>query len=105
MKKLLTVKSLVKTILTEKPETRDDDELLWLVAVDTVAKNQKREWVCDLRFKIAVAYLRELGLPTFETVSRARRKLQEEYPELRGSENARRGRAKKEQTFKEFARL
>lgn len=106
MKKILTTKNLVKTILTEMPETRDDDNLLWLETLRASVRDFKYgSKMCDLTLAYVLKSINRLGLPSFGTVSRARRKLQEEYPELRGSENARRGRAKKEQTFKEFARL
>jgi len=105
MKKLLNTTKLVKGILKENPETRDDDNLLWLEAIIEAAYEKDCTYALDWGISSIMHNIRALGLPTFESVSRARRKLQEKYPELRGSENARRGRADKEQTVKEFARL
>lgn len=105
MNKILNTTKLVKTILTEKPETRDDDNLLWLEALRSATKDFKYgSKMADLTLAYVLKSIHSLGLPSFETVSRARRKLQEKYPELRGSEEARRHRAKRETTFKEFAR-
>ncbi len=105
MKKLLETTKLVKGILEEKPETRDDDNLLWLEALRATVRDWKYgNKMCDLTLAYVLTSIHRLGLPPFGTVSRARRKLQEKYPELRGSEQARRKRAKREEVFLEYAR-
>lgn len=106
MKKILEVAKRVEMILQEKPETRDDDNLLWLEAVrETVRDWETGNKMCELTFAYVLKNIRSLGLPSFETVSRARRKIQAKHPALRGSERAAKGRAKKEKVYKEFARL
>lgn len=104
MKKILITADLVKRLLEEKPETRSDDYLLW---AETILATM-RESECplnNLNMIYVLKHIRELKIPDFGTVGRARRKLQEKYPELRGSERVRKGRAKREVAFKGFAKL
>ena len=105
MKRLINITQAVKEILEEKPETRDDDNLLWLEAL----RLSVRDWkygnkMCDLTLAYVLKSINRLGLPSFESVSRARRKLQETYPELRGPDRAQRRRAENEKKFEEYAR-
>lgn len=76
MKDYLTI---VESVLAEHPDARDDDFRLY-------------GWVCkrmcpdvmDLSFKEVLWKSTKLGLPSYETVTRARRKAQETNPALRG---------------------
>lgn len=105
MKKLLNTTKLVKEILTDKPETRNDDNLLWLESVRAVVKNFKYgNKMTELTFAYVLKNIHSLGLPSFESVSRSRRKLQEKYPELRGSEYVRRKRSEREKVYREYAK-
>ena len=104
MKKLLNTTKLVKKILEEQPETRNDDNLLWLEAIRETAYEKDCVYALDFGIASLMRNIRFLGLPSFESVSRARRKLQEKYPELRGTEKTRRIRAEREKTFEEYAR-
>lgn len=105
MEKLINTTDLVKTILTEKPETRDDDYLLWAETILETIRKREYPYIYDLTLLYTLKHIHKMGLPPFQSVSRARRKLQAKYPELRGSDRARRGRAKKEKTFKEYAKI
>ena len=70
---------LVEKILREHPETRDDDMRLYV-------------WICHetcpasmiQQFSKVMWYHSDYGLPSYESITRARRKLQEQHPELRG---------------------
>lgn len=104
MRKLLKITELVKGVLEEYPETRNDDNLLWLEALRETAYKRDCVYVLDLGLSSLMHNIRALNLPTFESVSRARRKLQAKYPELRGTERAQRRRAEKEIIYKEYAK-
>ena len=80
MKKLMTTTKAVKNILEEAPETRDNDYLLWLRTIEEMTA----EDIKILSFSYVIRNINFLGLPNYETVSRVRRKLQAEYPELKG---------------------
>lgn len=70
---------MVEKVLREHPVTRDDDFKLYV-------------WICSLvnpdimkmEFGKALWFHDENGLPSYESITRARRKLQEQEPELRG---------------------
>ena len=47
---------------------------------------------------------KEVGLPPFESVSRARRKLQEKYPELRATKTTEYARAIKQIEFEDYSK-
>lgn len=105
MKKLLNITELVKGILEEKPETRNDDNLLWLEAVRAAVQDKKYgNKMTELTFAYVLKNIYTSGLPSFASVSRARRKLQEKYPELRGTERTKRRRAENEKKYREYAR-
>ena len=104
MRKLLKITELVKGVLEEYPETRNDDNLLWLETMREAAYKNNCVYALDLGLTYIMHNIRALNLPTFESVSRARRKLQAKYPELRGTERARKRRAEKEIIYKEYAK-
>ena len=95
------VANMVKEVLTEHPDTRNNDYLLWVKVIEL---DQDKSPLLIEDFRKVVANLRVLGIPNFETVSRARRKLQEKYPDLRATEETRQFRSEKEQEFKDFAK-
>lgn len=79
MSKINLVHQLVYDTLKNKPETRTDDFILirevlsyWLsgeMSIDSLFLNHK-----------------QLGIPSFETITRCRRKIQEQFPELVNAE-------------------
>lgn len=101
MNKIANVANQVKQVLTDNPETRNNDYKLWIKVIE-LDVDKKPLLFSDFRY--IVGNLRALGIPNFETVSRARRKVQEQYPELRATEKTRKFRAEKEEEFKEFAK-
>lgn len=104
MKRILDITKTVKGILEEQPETRDDDNLLWLEAIRETAYQRDCVYVLDWSISGIMRNIGTLGFPPFGTVSRARRKLQKKYPELKGTKRIQRERAKQEKKFEEFAR-
>lgn len=86
---------IVKPILEEYPAARSDDRLLYY----WVLKKQGFDLsVTVSRFLLGVDY------PNWETITRVRRKLQENYPELREPSNVQKMRNQAEEEFIEYAR-
>ena len=89
---------IVKTILTENPATRDDDMLLYgafcarylIVAPDET-------------FYKVMSTAKARGLPSYESITRNRRKVQELEPELRGKNN--RSRKAEQDRYRDFYRI
>ncbi len=69
---------LVKFILMKSPEARDNDNiLLWIV--------WKKEYpIIDNNIEAFKQLFLSKKLPSMESITRARRKIQEQYPNLRG---------------------
>ena len=103
MKKIIETTKIVRELLENIPATRDDDNLLWWKTLE-ITGNFYEIPVGKLTVEYVLTRIYEMRLPTFETVSRARRKLQEKYPHLKGSEGARKRRREKELLFEEYAR-
>lgn len=94
MTKIKDAEKKVEYILSEIPETRKDDFILIAVFKDFYFNGYTMEQ-CMLNHN-------ELGFPSFETITRCRRKIQAKYPELANSK-VQEMRADREQDFKAYA--
>lgn len=99
MSDLKTTAELVKKILEERPEARNSDYVLYSIICEKTNKK-----VLSLPFDMVLSLLDKRKIPNFETIRRTRQKVQEEFPELKGSKKTRQARAKNEVAFREFAR-
>lgn len=75
MAKLEKFHNIVFEILQEKEETREDDFLLFYEVI-------KRIGLGNLRLDYILTNHAILGVPSFETISRCRRKIQSDNPNL-----------------------
>lgn len=75
----------VKAILEARPETRDDDMKLYAIFVHKTVGLDAKELFYDVMYKH-----NEYNLPSYESVTRARRKVQETEPSLQGTKRKRR---------------
>lgn len=87
----------VRTILLENPRTRDDD--MYLYSVFLAKFNLVRP---DETFYEVMVSAKSRGLPSYESITRARRKVQENEEYLRGKN--RKARKEQEQKYREFYR-
>lgn len=95
MAKIAKVEPLVYKALVENPSTRADDFLLLLEVYKNFITG-------DLTFETAVKHHVELGLPSYVSIPRIRRKLQVKYPELE-KEKAAELRAEEAKEYKAYA--
>ena len=98
MAKLQKVEKLVEKVLRGKIGTRDDDFCL----IFNVYREINPDTVY-MDFRRVMRDHAELGLPSFESITRARRKLQSEKPELGSSRKAKGIRKTEELDFKRYA--
>lgn len=77
MTKLKTVESKVLEILKAVPETRHDDMLLFLAYYKLYTYDK----VSVMSFPEVIYNYDEMGLPCFETIRRARQRVQSCFPE------------------------
>ena len=72
--------NIVKNILVKDEAARDDDMYLYALVV-----GQTGLVSAEATFYEVMVYAKYMKLPSYESVSRARRKVQEKEPDLRGS--------------------
>ena len=104
MSKLITIANLVKDILIDVPETRNSDYFLYLNVLERTAKQNGTPEPKDLTVSYFLTNAKRLKFPYFETVRRARQKIQEDFPELKSVPAVAKVKAAKEEVFKQFAR-
>ena len=94
MSRIKDVARKVKLALWESPETRCSDRKLILKMYEDMG-------VADYSFR---EVMEMDGLPSFESIRRARQKVQEQTPWLRGDERTEAMRMENQVEFLEFAR-
>ena len=85
----------VKAILEQHPSARNSD-------FELIAFFAYQHSLSGVPFSEAVMRWQLKQLPPFETITRARRKLQEQYPQLRATETVRKRRAESEERHRDF---
>lgn len=96
--KIKKIEDKVFKVLQQRPETRSDDFVLvfWVF-------NEFNENAVYMPFDYVMANHVELCLPSFHSITRARRKIFENHPELKPKKITK-YRAEKEEEFKEYSR-
>ena len=97
MKNLKTIENKVKMILKKNEDARNDDMVLYLALCNLCLKDAGAIPLAEI-----MTQHKSLGLPSFESVSRTRRKLQARHPELAGSRPVQKLRATGEKAFIKF---
>ena len=99
MQKLRTIEDKVRAILKKDEEARNDDMVLYLALCNVCLKDAGAMPLAEI-----MTQHKYLGLPSFESVSRTRRKLQAQYPELAGSRPVQKMRATGEKAYRRYAK-
>lgn len=103
-KELKSTTKLVKCILEEIPSTRNSDNILYCYVLMAIGKSRGIKYG-NMPIETVLTNLKDLGLPSIETVGRCRRKIVEQCPELAGNSEVEAQRALNEETFKEYAKV
>ena len=99
MRNIKEVSKLVKKILMEEPKARDSFcDLYYRVCL---AKNTK---ALGMPFAQVLMNLRELNLPPFESVRRAKQKVQAAHPELRSTPEVEEQKILNEEIVRDYAK-
>lgn len=96
MAKIYFVEPIVEKVLKDNPATRADNFVLY---VEVLKK------FIDPKMSIESAFLnhRRLGIPSLETITRCRRKIQERNPDLK-EDRATKAREEEEKEFREYSK-
>lgn len=95
--------ALVKSILEQDKQCRNSDSFLYLKVLSAAAK-QKGIDLENMTVPYFLLNLHGAGLPPFESVRRARQKIQASYPHLAACESVEGFRAENEAEFRAYAR-
>lgn len=95
--RLYDTHKLVEELLYQFPDTRNSDELLYLIVCKAVCKGADK-----LPLERVLLERSNLGLPNYASVERARRKIQRENPELRADEAVEDKRYEEFKEYKEY---
>ena len=95
------LKNIVKDTLTNIKKTRNDDYILTYFVIKRYLdeRNMKIEYFYQI-----MMFHKTYGLPSIESITRARRLLQRKFPELRADREIEKIRAKEEDRYRELAR-
>lgn len=99
MESIKNVEKMVRSILEIDVDSRNSDNVLYWNILDCLTPQRGTNWTAYDVFING----KELGLPNYETVRRARQKLQEKNPELRGSRRVQERRSDRERVFHGYA--
>lgn len=102
---MIKIVELVREVLNQEKDARNSDHLLYYYVCGHILadKGKNINNANEVDFGRVFLAPNEYGLPQFETVSRARRKLQHDFPELAGNVKVSMQRSMNEDAFKEFA--
>lgn len=95
--------ALVKSILEQDKQARNSDSFLYLKVLSVVA-DQKGVRLEAVSVPFFLLNLQGTEFPPFESVRRARQKLQRRHPELAACDTVEGFRAENEQKFRAYAR-
>ena len=100
MRKLETIENEVKKILEKEPLARKDDMYLYYIYCTKYGVLNSKAFV---QLFYSKNFRKEYNIPVFESVSRARRKLQQEYEYLKPEQNVQDARTNREGDFIRYA--
>lgn len=98
MKRIHNISEIVKSILTNYPDTRNSDVLLYVKVCKTMNPD-----IADMSFETAMLRREDLGIANFETVRRSRQKIQSENEHLRACEKVMDARYENWKVMREYA--
>lgn len=103
MDNLRNTKNLVRTALETSMKARNSDNYLYYMVCKSIMRTRGVD-IDALSFREGLLQREQYNLPNYETVRRARQKLQQENPNLAATAEVEAERAIREEAFREFAR-
>lgn len=103
MQRLKELSKRVKKILEASEAARNSDNVLYLHLLRDMGREKGID-IDRMSVPMLLLHCRDLGLPTLESVGRARRKVQAKYPHLCGDDDVQACRELNEETYRQFAR-
>ena len=98
-KEIETTERIVKKILIKDKKARNSDNYLYIKVIKYLNNGAE-----ERPFNEVMINLKKMGLPCYETVSRTRRRIQAEHPELWSDATIKRYREEAEKDFEDYSR-
>ena len=95
--------ALVAELLIQNEQCRNSDSYLYLKVLSVMARHKGIN-IYEMSVPVFLLTMKENGFPPFETVRRARQKIQAEHPDLAACESVKEFRAENEAKYRAFAR-
>jgi hypothetical protein len=95
--------NLVMEILKQSPKARNSDNYLYYAVLATLGKRNGID-IEKISVPHFLLHLKEYGFPCFETVRRARQKIQASFPELSACADVEAERIVNEEIYRDYAR-
>lgn len=92
------IESVVLDILQSDAQARNSDDYLYLKVCQRYDAN-----IISVPLGIVLSEFKSYNVPKFASVTRARRKIQAQNPELKAADAVKTGRLEQETLFKEYA--
>lgn len=103
MNDIKNTSDLVKEVLKHSQKARNSDNYLYYLVCKIRLQGSGID-IDSISFKDGLILRSEYGLPNFETVRRARQKIQQHCPELAGTADVEARRVIREEEFRDYAR-
>lgn len=103
MKRLKELSNRVKSVLEKNESARNSDNVLYLHVLRSYGEEKGLD-IDKMSVPMLLLHCKDMGLPSLESMGRARRKVQEIYPELRAGDNVQAMREEQEEAYREFAK-
>jgi hypothetical protein len=103
MKRMKELSTRVKTILEANENARNSDNILYLHILRSYGADNGLD-IDKMSVPMLFLHCKDMGLPSLESVGRARRKMQELYPHLRSNENVQIIREMQEEAYRQYAK-
>lgn len=103
MKRLKELSNRVKTILETNESARNSDNVLYLYVLRSYGEEKGLD-IDKMSVPMLLLHCKDMGLPSLESMGRARRKVQELYPELKAVGDVQAMREEQEEAYRAFAR-
>ena len=102
MRRLKELSNRVKAILEANENARNSDNILYLHILRSYGEEKGLD-IDKMSVPMLFLHCKDMGLPSLESTGRARRKVQELYPYLRGDDNVQAGREMNEEAYRQYA--
>ena len=103
MNNLKTTTELVKEVLIAQPKARNSDSYLYYCVISIIGRRNGID-IDAMSIPSFLLNMKQNNMPAFETVRRARQKIQHDHPELAACEEVEVRRMLNEKKFRDYAR-